>query len=577
MNRPPTIRIAAAAIALFAAVFCLFLPCVRNGFTNFDDPIYLLSNPHIQHGLGWQTIQWAFTTGYASNWHPLTWLSLALDWQWFGANPRGHHLENVALHAASAALLFIVLRKMTGATWRSLFVAAVFGMHPLRVESVAWATERNDVLCTLFWVLTLLAYVEWVQQSAGSKPGSRVFYALALGLFALGLMSKPMIVTLPFTLLLLDFWPLGRWPGPVKIKRLAIEKTPFFALALAECAVTWLVRQQGGPITAGGLSLGPGERIANACFSYTRYLGKLFAPLNLAVVYPLPPGGGWPVAPVIASAVYLLVITVAIILLARRWPYLLTGWFWYLGTLLPVIGLVQIGIQSMADRYTYVPMIGPVLALTWAACDAAGALRLPRFALPLFAAAALAGCAFLTQRQIAWWKDSETLFRHTIAVTRANPLAQLNLGCALAESGRVDEAISHFQLALQYAPDLTDADYNLGLALSDEGDFAGAAGQFRAAIALRPGDGGAHFHLGLALEKMHAWNGAAEQFQETAWLNPDFPDGHYQLGLMLVKLGRPDDAIAQFRETLRVAPGYARARKNLNDLLRLQGDGPDAE
>jgi tetratricopeptide (TPR) repeat protein len=553
---------ALAGLALFLAVLCLFLPCLRNDFINFDDPVYLLSNAHIQHGLDWQTIRWAFSTNYAANWHPLTWLSHALDWQFFGSRPWGHHLASVLIHAASALLLFIVLRKMTGAFWRSLFVAAIFGTHPLRVESVAWASERKDVLGAMFWMLTLWAYVEWVQRSANNKRGSGIFRILTVAFLALGLMSKPMLVTLPFALLLLDYWPLGRLARPAEIRRSMVEKIPLFLLAMAACLVTYHVQKLGGAIAIGDLNPGLGARIGNALVSYARYIGMLLVPVDLAIFYPLPAGGAWPLLQVLAAAALLLGITGATVMRRRRQPYLVTGWLWYLGTLLPVIGLMKVGTQALADRYTYVPLTGLILALTWGVCDLMRGCRFRAFALSAAASAVIAACGWLTLRQIAWWKDSETLFRRTLAVTPPNPVARDNLGCALVDKGEFDEAISHFREALNLT-NSPEVHLNLGGALLKKGDFAEAAGQLQTVLAFSPSDDRAHFYLAIAFQGMGAWNEAAAEFRETTRLNPGFDAPHFLLGSLLGKLGDLDGAIAQYQAALRINPGIIDARNNL--------------
>ncbi|HWB61754.1 MAG TPA: tetratricopeptide repeat protein [Chthoniobacteraceae bacterium] len=556
-------------LALFAAVFCVFLPCLHDGFVNLDDPIYVLANPHIQHGPDGAMARWAFTTGYASNWHPLTWLSLAEDWRIFGATARGYHFVNIALHAAAAALLFLCMLQMTGAFWRSWWVAAIFGVHPLRVESVAWISERKDVLGAVFWMLALLFYIRWVKSSAPPAKGNRMpygQYALSLLFFALGLMSKPMLVTLPFTLLLLDYWPLGRWMDRAKRSRLLVEKIPFFALSLLVCVVTYHAQQHGGALTIGTLKLDFGERIANACVAYTRYLGKFFLPMRLAAIYPLPLGGKWPVAAVAASAVYLAVITGLVIGAARRLPYLATGWFWYLGTLVPVIGLVQVGVQSMADRYTYVPSIGLAVALAWGVCEIASRSRIPKIVTGLAGVAALVVCACLTVRQAGYWKDSRTLFARTLAVTRANPLAEMNYGCALADDNELDDAIRHFQRALAFAPDLAEAHYNLGIALYNRNDFQGALDHFESALATKPSDASAHYYAGLCFAEMRKWDDAVTQFRETSQLNPDFEQAHFHLGSALARVGDIAGALGQFREALRLNPKDTSAQENIDEL-----------
>jgi tetratricopeptide (TPR) repeat protein len=554
---------------IFLFVFALFLPCAGNNFINFDDPRYLLLNDSIQHGVTWKTVQWAFSSGYAANWHPLTWLSHALDWQFFGARPRGHHLVNVLLHGVNTFLLYLTLRKMTGNRWRSLFVAALFGMHPLRVESVAWASERKDVLSTLFWMLTLWAYAIWVQKNSGTPVKNRTWYAIALGCFGLGLLSKPMLVTLPFVLLLLDYWPLHRLSDPSAIKRSLAEKIPFFALATVACIVTFFVQKYGGAVNNNQLSLEWGARIANACLSYNRYLIKFFLPADLAVFYPLSPT--LHPSQILAALAILILISAGAVMKLPNHPYFLVGWLWYLGTAVPVIGLIQVGTQSMADRYTYIPLIGINIALTWGLADLVRKRSFSAAALPLAASVALVICAATTLRQIGYWKDSESLFRHTLAVTKFNPVAETNYGCALVDKGSIDQAIIHFQRALELNPNYTEGHFNLGSALLEKKDFAAAIFHFQTGLAVRPDVAVAHYKLGLALMNTGNWTAAAAQFQETLARDPNILSAYNELGSVLRKLNRLDEAIAQYRAVLHQDPQYTDARNNLGVALAQSG------
>ena len=390
-------------------------------------PAYITGNAHVTSGLTWTNVVWAFTSGEAANWHPLTWVSHMIDCDLYGTNPAGHHLTNLLFHIANTLLLFLLLKEITGALWRSFFVAALFAWHPLHVESVAWAAERKDVLSAFFWMLTLIAYVRFVALSkvhppspssgAMKNPKSKVFYVLALFLFACGLMSKPMVVTLPFVLLLLDFWPLGRiadFKCAGTLIRLVLEKLPFFALALAGSVVTYLVQKSGGATWSQG-ALPLQARIANVLVAYMRYISKTFWPTDLALIYPYP--HHWPIELVIGSALLLTVWSALFIFRAKQNPYLIVGWLWFLGTLVPVIGLVQTGVQSMADRYTYIPSIGLFILVVWGANDFLD--RWPNWKkfLPLAGGVALAGCLAVTSIQLNYWQDSLKLFSHTIEVT----------------------------------------------------------------------------------------------------------------------------------------------------------------
>ncbi len=370
-------------------VFAVFLPALRNGFVNYDDPTYVTENFHVLRGLSWDGIRWAFCTGYAANWHPLTWLSHMLDCQLYGLNPWGHHLTSVLLHAFNAALLFGLLQKLTGATGRSMFVALLFGIHPLRVESVAWVAERKDVLSGAFWLLTIWSYAEWVRRAAATKArGAWISFASSLSFFALGLMSKPSVITLPCVLLLLDYWPLARFDAGFLSKgrshlALIVEKTPYFLLALTASVVTFLVQRSGGAMK-GAAMFSFSSRAGNALVSYCRYLGKLVFPVKLAVFYPY--FGSWPIPIILVCGLVLLVISILAIRGRKSRPWFFVGWFWYVGTLVPMIGLIQVGTQAMADRYSYLPMIGLSMVIAWGTNEALERARLLAFARPMAAA-----------------------------------------------------------------------------------------------------------------------------------------------------------------------------------------------
>ena len=580
-----------------------------NGFVNYDDPDYVTSNPHVQGGLTWQNIVWAFTSGHASNWHPLTWLSHMLDWQLFGDKPAGHHLTSVLFHVANAVLVFLVLRQITGACWRSAFIAALFALHPLHVESVAWISERKDVLSTFFLLLTLAAYAGYVEAksqrlkakvdpdgSPARQHASR-YYLLALFLFAAGLMSKPMLVTVPFLLLLLDYWPFGRFndlrsagctetsktkalspgcpaatpptePAASRFARsvdLLIEKVPFFTLSLVSSIVTFLVQRKGGAVSA---SLTLGERVANALVSYARYLVKMFWPLDLSVLYPHP--GHWPAWEVSGATVLVLGLSVAAIRCARTRPYVGVGWFWFLGGMVPVIGLIQVGIQSMADRYTYVPIIGLWFALVWGICDLLSNAPSRNRLLGVGGGIVLAFCAGLTARQIRFWHDSETLFRRAVAVTSGNYLAYNNLGFYLAGRGLVDEALVNYTNALRINPAYEDALNNIGFALAGKKRPLEAIPCYEAALRIRPNQVEVHNNLGNALSDIGQIPAAIEQYRYVLRAQPEHADAHNNLGIALAMQGKLDEAIEHFHAALRFKPNYASAHSNLGNALAAQ-------
>ena len=577
------------SLLLFVVVVIVFLPALRNGFVHYDDPLYVTANAQVQKGLTWDGILWAFHSTVAANWHPLTMLSHMLDCQLFGLKPWGHHATSVLLHAANSALLFLLLRRMTGSTWRSLFVAALFGLHPLRVESVAWIAERKDVLSTFFGLLSLLAYVAYAKEKAEKKYSvfsvqcsvSRRWYCAALAFFALGLMSKPMLVTWPFLMLLLDYWPLGR-SGECGVRsaeldgggfrpagrgRLVWEKIPFFGLAAAASVITFLVQKQGGAVeTMARLPLA--ARVENALVAYGRYLGKFFWPENLSVVYLYP--ARWPVLEICLFALLLLGISILVVILRRKRPWLITGWFWFAGTLVPVIGLVQVGERLMADRYTYVPLIGIAVIVAWSGQELTQWWRSTVAIRAGLAAAVIVPCALLTRRQISYWHDGESLFRHAIAATEDNYVAHLSLGLALVSQGRFDEAISHYREALRLRPDFTRVPGHLAVALANQGKLDEALIQFQEAARREPGAAPAHYNLGSALFKKGRLDEAINQFREALRLNPDYPEAHCNLGAALGTQGRLDEAITHLQAALRLRPDYPDAQRNLRYTLSMK-------
>jgi Tfp pilus assembly protein PilF len=560
--------IAGMCVLLAVTVFLVFGQTLRYDFVNYDDDQYFYANPQVQHGLTWSGVAWAFQTTYAANWHPLTWLSLMLDVEVFGAGPTGPHLTNVLLHAANTVLLFLLLRRLSGAYWRSAFVAALFGLHPLHVESVAWVAERKDVLSGLFFLLTLLMYARYVEQSKAQSPKSRVFYGLALLFFVLGLMSKPMLVTVPFVLLLLDYWPLGRMtrfripvPQLSSFNHLLLEKLPFFALSVVSSAVTF-VAQKGAIQPLAHISLG--IRAVNATVSYVRYLYKMFWPVNLAIPYPH--HGYWPFWVFVLSAALILAAVMFAIQFRRKFPFLITGWFWYLGMLVPTIGLVQVGMQSMADRYTYLPLIGVFILPAWGAGELFERRRLPTPAILGLVLLILAACTARTLDQLQYWKNSETLFRHTVAVTKGNQIAYYNLGEYFFSQGQTDEAIDDYRKAIQIRPSYDDALNNLGAALAIKGELDEAIARIRESIHYRPDKADAYYNLGNVFVMQHKLNEAAGAYTEALRLKPDYPEAHNNLANVLLTQGHRDAAVQHYREALRLNPGHEGARRQLRAL-----------
>ena len=523
MRRPR----AAIALVLAVATLAVYAPTVRHGFVDYDDDVYVFRNPHVVAGLTAESVAWAFTTMEVSYWHPLTWISHMLDCQIFGLRPAGHHLTSLALHTANVVLLFVVLAHLTGGVWRSALVAALFGLHPLNVESVAWVAERKNVLFAFFWILTLGAYGWYVR-----RPGPARYLAVAAGT-ALALMSKPMAVTLPFVLLLLDFWPLARMSRPAFV-RLFMEKLPLILLAALASAATIQAQLQVGAVVAVD-ALPPGERLANAVVSYLAYIGKLVWPARLGVFYPHRESS-LPTAQVVAIGTVLVLVTAAALRAARRAPYLVVGWLWYLGTLLPVIGIVQVGTQAMADRYTYVPAIGLFVAVAWGVAALAARRPAPR-GLAMAAAVLLVALAARTVVQLRAWRDSASLFAATIAAV----------------------------------PDSWVAHYNLGNAWMAAGRTAEAEAEFSETVRLRPRFARGHNNLGDALDALGRHERAIAAYQEAIRVNPEMAEAYNNLGTSLAALGRLQEAEVRLREALKRQPEFVEAWLNLGIVLRRQG------
>ena len=552
--RPRVLALGALAVALLA--LAVFARTIENGFVHYDDPTYVTENPEVTAGLTGEGVRWAFTASHASNWHPLTWLSHMLDCELFGLQAGGHHATNVVLHALAAALLFLALALMTREVRASLFVAALFAVHPLRVESVAWVAERKDVLSAFFWMLTLFAYALYVR-----RPGAGRYLAVVAA-FALGLLAKSMLVTLPLVLLLVDVWPLGRHGVPaVAWRRLVLEKVPLLALAVAVGVGTVLAQRAGGAVGAlDTISLG--ARLANALVSGVAYLWMTVWPSGLAVFYPHPAvvRAGEAMAltvPAIGAGVLLLALTVLAIEKRRAAPWAVTGWLWYLITLLPVVGILQVGMQARADRYSYLPTVGVYVAAVWGVLHVARAHPTLRRALPAVAGVVLAACALVSWRQIGFWHDSEALFARAVAVTERNYIAMLNLGNALSERGEVDEAAGLYEEALALYPPLVQARIGLasihnlrGANLEEAGDPDGALAAYREAIRVLPDYVAAHRNAGFLLVQRGDLPAAKHEFEEVLRLAPADADAHNNLGVTLQRLGDPAGAARHYRQAL---------------------------
>jgi Flp pilus assembly protein TadD len=591
-------------LSLAAVTLAVFGQTLRHEFVNYDDDAYVYENPAVTGGLTFRGIEVAFTHGSAENWDPLTTISHMLDCQLYGLNAGGHHMTNVLLHAAAAILLFLVLRQMTGALWRSAFVAAVFAIHPLRVESVAWVTERKDVLSGLFFTLTLWAYVRYVQNRSKAKgresraqavPAldprpSTLDYGLVMLCFALGLMSKAMLVTLPFVLLLLDYWPLKRFTGPVfagggagpvyGLKnssfplRLTVEKIPLLALSLASSVAAIIAQGQAvQPLEKFPLSL----RIGNALVSCVSYGWQMFYPAGLAVFHPYP-ASGLPSWEVILAFLIVLAISVGVFHWRRPCPYLLVGWLWYLVMLIPVIGLIQIGGQAQADHYTYLPQIGLYLALTWAVAKLGAGWRFRRLVLGGMAAIVVAALSVGSFIQTSYWRDSETLWTHTLACTSNNAVAHYNFGMTILPKGRVDEALAHFQKAVEIDPNHARAHVSLGVALFQKGQVGEAIAHFQKALTMEihPDPSGVYYDLGIALLQQGRVDEAIAHFQKAVEIQPVNVEFHNVLGNTLFQKRRMDEAIAQYQAVLKIRPGHPEACNNLCRAAWVLATSPEA-
>jgi Flp pilus assembly protein TadD len=566
---------ACICLILITAVLLVYWQVGDHEFINYDDNVYITDNAQVQKGLTRKGIIWAFTTNHTGNWHPLTWISHMLDCEFYGLNPKGHHLTNVLFHMANAILLFVVLRWMTGAIWRSGLVAALFALHPLHVESVAWAAERKDVLSIFFWMLTMMAYVYYVK-----RPGTRR-YLLVLANFSLGLMAKPMLVTLPFVLLLLDYWPLNRFQprattGSVvdqplgfrsfgddksPILKAVMEKVPLFVISLLSSLVTVIAQQKAGAVST--LEIVPFKlRIANGLVSFVAYMGKMIWPLDLAVFYPHP-GSELQIWKPVAAGLFLLIVSTVALRVAHRCQYVLVGWLWYLGTLVPVIGLVQVGEQAMADRYTYVPLIGLFIAVVWGFADLGKGWRSRRWLISVTAAVMLLALMAGSWLQVGYWKDSIKLFQHTLDVTSNNYVAHYTLGNALALQGNLTGSVTHYNKALRINPNFAEAHNNLGNALALQGNLTRAISHYNKALHINPDHAEAHRNLGVALDRQGRHQEALQHYAEALRINPHDAQSHNNLGVALAEQGRLKEAVVHFTEALKIDPSFKEAQRNL--------------
>ncbi len=568
-------------MVLALVIFTVFWKLPGHDFVNMDDNVYVTENPYVQKGLTARNIKWAFTTTYAEFWHPLTWLSLMLDVQLFGLNPSGFLFTNLLLHVANTLLLFLAFSRMTGTIWQSGFVAVLFAIHPLHVESVAWIAERKDVLSTFFMMLTLLSYDRYVKVPGLGR------YITALMFFSFGLMAKPMLVTLPFVLLLLDYWPLRRFQcsdssishsrifstfQPLNLSASPIfclirEKIPLFVVAGGACAMTIIAHQS----LVGTPSIDPlfSEKLFNALVSFISYIRKMLWPVNLSVFYPFPSEiPPWKVA---GAVLLLIVATTGAFMTTKRYPYLIIGWLWYLGMLVPVIGLVQVGPFGMADRFTYIPLIGLFIIISWGVPELIGESRYGKPGLSIAAIIILISLMMMTRAQVRHWTNSITLYKHAVKVTGKNWLAQYNLGNALSAEGRFSEAIEHYRMAVPIHYNPAKPHNNMGLALAALGRFDEAVFHYKAAIRIDPGLINAYSNLAASLNDQNRVDEAMLCFEKALRIDPDAVGILINLGTALLNQGRVDEAIEQYLRALRASPNSALAHGSLGLALVRRG------
>ncbi len=566
----------AAIVILFTVTVTTFWPVSFFPFVDWDDCDYVYENEAVKGGLTAAGLRSAFTTIRQENWHPLTWASHMLDVEFFGMNAGAHHLTSLALHLVSATLLLLVLQRCTGMLWRAAVVSLLFAVHPLHVESVAWVSERKDVLAGLFWVLTMACYLWHVR-----KPG-RGRYALLLAMYVFGLMAKPMLVTLPLVLLLLDYWPLGRLSPPragyrpTAVRRLLIEKIPLLVPALGSSAITWFAQAGIGKAAVSLAAIPLALRIENAVASYATYLARMVLPTGMALFYPYPIDG-IPYLHLGGAVLLLGSLTVFTVQRCRTSPWLPVGWGWYVVTLAPVIGVIQVGMQARADRYTYLPLIGPFIMVVWAGADLACSQPRARVIPVAVAGVVTVVCVALARQQVGFWRDTETVMQHAIDVTPRNWVAKLNLGSYLTRIGRQEEGLALYRQAATEVPARAEEHFRRGVSLAEQGALPDAAAEFNRATTIHRPFADAHYRLGLVESRLGKTEKAIEHLRAAIGYRPDFVEAHCKRGVLLARLGHWEEAAINFAEALRHRPDYHEARYNLRVVMEGLGYGPGGD
>jgi Tfp pilus assembly protein PilF len=560
-------------LTLIVASLIAYEPMRHNDFVDYDDEVYVTRNTQVLKGLTKEGCAWAFTEAVTAHWHPLTWLSHMLDIELFGANPFWHHLIGLLFHITNTLLLFWIFNKMSKAPWQSFFVAAFFALHPLHVESVAWVSERKDVLSGFFWMLTIAAYIKYA-----ANPNIQRYVLVVLS-FMLGLMAKPMLVTLPLVLLLLDYWPLERFKWEQENKaalsgRLIVEKVPLLLLSAISAVITFVAAQHGGAMMRGeNYSLM--TRVSNASVAYIYYIAKLFCPTKLAVLYPHQ-GDNLPLWQLIVASLTLIFITTVVFCLALRKRFLLVGWLWYLGTLIPVIGLVQVGSQAVADRYTYLPSIGIFIMLAWGVAELFAHWKYKKILISFTTSMLMIALIIATRTQVSYWKNTLTLYEHTLEITKNNYVIHNNYGCYLRNQGVLDAAIENFNKALQIKPDYVAALNNLGMTLRTQGKIDQAVIQWQKALDLQPYHPNVNANLGFALAMQGRYEQAIEHFNIALKVKPDLPGVNYMLADIYYQWGNHELATKNLEQAVRIKPDDVAAINNLGFFYATQGRSDEA-